>query len=138
MQQDVHEALTAAKQKRPGIFNPSFSLVSDMVSSYSRRNGVDFVPRSVEILIQSNVDTFAKAYAAVNTGSELDPLVRTTAFRRTEGGVNLSLEEAAVETTSLPFGLAVKGGQFFADFTRRATFIPPVIRTTMWIPPMRK
>jgi hypothetical protein len=31
---------------------------------------------------------------------------------------SVGIEEAAIETTSLPFGLALKVGQFFADFTR--------------------
>jgi hypothetical protein len=65
-------------------------------------------------MIQSNVDQLARAYVVFNAESELDPWTKTDPF----GDVTLGVEEAAIETTALPYGLALKAGQFFADFSR--------------------
>lgn len=118
MKQDVTEALSATNQKRPGMFNPSLSAAVDFVSYYSRNDGADFVPRDVELMVSSNVDQYAFAYVIANAATELGLEERTGTFRRTEGGTHIGLEEAAIQTTSLPYGLQLKGGQFFADFTR--------------------
>lgn len=95
--------------------NLNTSIAIDVVGSYSRRqNNVNIVPRDAEMMFQANVDPFAKAYLIVNAGSALAPTEKQDPF----GEVNLSLEEAAIETTSLPFGMQLKAGQFFADFSR--------------------
>lgn len=123
LRQDVNSALDAAKQKRPGLFNPSMSLALDSITRYSRNTGVDFIPRDIELTIQSNVDQYARAYAVFNAATELGLDERIRPFRRGENQ-NLGVEEAAIATTSLPWGLAVKGGQFFADFTRMGKVHP--------------
>ncbi len=98
----------------PGI-NPNISVAIDAVGSYSRKqdNG-RLTPRDAEFMFQANIDPFARAYLIANAGSELDPTRKQGAFDE----VTFGLEEAAIETTALPFGLQIKAGQFFADFTR--------------------
>ena len=107
--------LPAPKHSDLSIFNPEISLAIDAIGSYSSStNNANFTLRDVELMIQSNVDQLAHAYVVFNAGSTLDPWTKTTPF----SDVTLGLEEAAIETTSLPYGLALKTGQFFADFSR--------------------
>ncbi len=115
LQQDVDELKAAQRQVRTGLFNPDISAAVDFITSYSRlNNNVNFTMRDIELMVQSNIDTFARAYIVLNAGTDLDPLNKTSIF----GDVSLGVEEAAIATTSLPYGLQLKGGQFFADFTR--------------------
>jgi len=79
----------------------------DTVASYGRKQHGDFDFRSGEVALSASVDPFARAYAF---------------FNGTPDGVEV--EEAAIQTTSLPYSLAVKGGRFFADFGRLAKFHP--------------
>ena len=65
-------------------------------------------------MFQANVDQLAHAYVVFNAESELDPWTKTDPFSE----VSLGVEEAAIETTALPYGLQIKAGQYFADFTR--------------------
>ncbi len=107
--------LPEPKRADLSAFNPEISAAIDFVGSYSAgANNFNFTPRDIEVMIQSNVDQLAHAYAVFNAESELDPWTKTDPF----GEVSLGVEEAAIETTALPYGLALKGGQFFADFTR--------------------
>ena len=95
--------------------NPSISVAIDAVGSYSRKqDNVRLTPRDAEFVFQANIDPFARAYLVANAGSELAPAEKQGAFSE----VTFGLEEAAIETTALPFGLQIKAGQFFADFTR--------------------
>lgn len=96
-------------------FTPNISLTLDAVGSYSRRaDNVNLIARDVQLTVSGEVDDFARAYAVVNAGTELAPTEKTDPFEE----ISLSLEEGAIETTSLPYGLQLKAGQFFADFTR--------------------
>lgn len=109
------EALPPPKKTDLSIFNPEFSVAIDAIGSYSNSaNNTNLTPRDVELMVQSNVDQLAHAYVVFNAESELDPWTKTDPF----GEVSLGVEEAAIETTNLPYGLALKGGQFFADFSR--------------------
>jgi len=65
-------------------------------------------------MVQSNVDQYARAYVILNAETELAPTENLGLFEDSHLGV----EEAAIVTTSLPWGLELKAGQFFADFTR--------------------
>jgi hypothetical protein len=115
LQNDVDELKTAQRQAKTGMFNPDISAAVDFITSYSKKtNNVNFTPRDVELMVQSNVDQYAKAYIVFNAESELEPMEKRGLFEDTKVGV----EEAAIQTTSLPWGLQLKGGQFFADFTR--------------------
>lgn len=97
------------------VFNPEISVAIDTIASYSRRaDNVNFIVRDAEIMLQANVDHLAHAYAIFNAETELLPLEKTDPFEE----VSLGIEEAAIETTALPWGLKAKAGQFFADITR--------------------
>ena len=65
--------------------------------------------RSVELNVASAVDPFAKGYAVINTSA--DPLT---------GEAAMGVEEAALQTTSLPWNLELKAGRFFGEFGRLA------------------
>jgi hypothetical protein len=107
--------LPAPKRSDASVFNPEISAAIDAIGSYSASaDNANFTVRDIELMVQANVDQLAHAYAVFNAGSELDPWTKTDPF----GEVSLGLEEAAIETTALPYGLAVKTGQFFADFSR--------------------
>ena len=109
------DPLPAPKRADLSIFNPEISVAIDAIGSYSRSSdNFNFTLRDIELMVQANVDQLAHAYAVFNAGSELDPWTKTDPFSE----VSLGLEEAAIETTALPYGLAVKTGQFFADFSR--------------------
>jgi hypothetical protein len=105
----------APKETNLALFNPEISAAIDVIGSYSHRaDNANFIVRDAEIMIQSNVDQLAHAYAVFNAETEFDPTVKTNSF----DSIKLGIEEAAIETTNLPWGLKVKAGQFFADFTR--------------------
>ncbi|MEO7098104.1 MAG: hypothetical protein ABI162_01995 [Luteolibacter sp.] len=98
--------------KRSG-FNPQFSMAIDTVAAYSASaNHVEFDLRDFELTAQTNVDQFARAYMVVASQDEPAPQQLNHFY-----GSGFSVIEAAIETTALPYGLALKGGQFYADFT---------------------
>jgi hypothetical protein len=97
------------------LFNPDISVALDLVGSYSRRaDNLNLIARDVQITLEADVDEYARAYVVLNAATELAPLEKTDPFEE----ISLGLEEAAIETRSLPWGLKLKAGQFFADFTR--------------------
>lgn len=107
--------LPPPKQSSASLFNPEISAAVDAIGSYSdSANNANFTIRDIELMVQSNVDQLAHAYVVFNAESEWDPWTKTDPF----GDVTLGVEEAAIETTALPYGLALKAGQFFADFSR--------------------
>ena len=115
LQQDVDSLKEQARQKRTGLQNPDISAAIDAIGSYSDAgDNINFTPRDVELMIQANADPFTKAYIVFNAESELEPVEESDPFSE----VSLGLEEAAIQTTDLPGGLALKAGVFFADFTR--------------------
>ena len=65
--------------------------------------------RSVELNVAASVDPFAKGYAVINASA--DPAT---------GEATLGVEEAALQTTSLPWNLELKAGRFFGEFGRLA------------------
>lgn len=109
------DPLPAPKRSDASVFNPEISAAIDVIGSYSASaDNANFTVRDIELMVQANVDQLAHAYAVFNAESELDPWTKTDPFDE----VSLGVEEAAIETTALPYGLAVKAGQFFADFSR--------------------
>ena len=102
---------------QPGIFNPAIGVVGETIFGYRSRKssetgsdrpgGYDVNQRSVELNIAASVDPFAKAYAVINGSA--DPVT---------GEVTLGVEEAALQTTSLPWNLELKAGRFFGEFGR--------------------
>ena len=101
------------------MFNPSIGLVGESVFSYrsqgskltgsDRPGGWDVNQRSVELNLAAAVDPFAKAYAVINASA--DPIT---------GEATATVEEAALQTTSLPDNLELKVGRFFGEFGRLA------------------
>src|ERR1017187_7674461 len=109
----VDGAVAAQKQERPNAFNPSIGLVGETIFSFhsqgteppERPGGFDAFQRSVELNIAASVDPFAKAYAVINASADAQT-----------GEAALGVEEAALQTTSLPWNLELKAGRFFGEF----------------------
>jgi hypothetical protein len=97
--------LSAANKVFPSQFNPAIGFVIDTVGSYTRQDQANFEFRSAELGISASIDPFARGYGIING---------------TPDGVDV--EEAWMQTTSLPYNLTVKGGRFFANFGRLSTF----------------
>src|SRR5437016_69082 len=123
----ANAALDASKKTFASQFNPAISLGIDTIGSYksnaqgfnpgngpqagarinnTRPAGADFNLRSAELFISADVDPFTRAYATINASADAANNDEAT----------LSVEEAAIVTTRLPYNLTVRGGRFFADF----------------------
>lgn len=119
LKEKVDEVAEAQKKDVLSAFNPSIGLVGDTVFGYrtkgshetgsDRPGGFDANMRSVELDLAAAVDPFAKAYAVLNASA--DPVT---------GDATFGVEEAAIQTTSLPWNLEVKAGRFFGEFGRLA------------------
>ena len=115
----VNSVSEAQKKVLPGEFNPAIGLVGEEITSYNtkglsengtgRPGGIDFNVRTVELNVASSIDPFAKGYAVVNASA--DPVT---------GQATWGIEEAALQTTSLPGNLELKAGRFFGEFGRLA------------------
>ena len=115
--QTIDQLAETQKREIPGIFNPAIGLVGETIFSYrsqgpaetgsDRPGGFDIFQRSVELNAAASVDPFAKAYVVINASA--DPVTGESA---------LTVEEAALQTTSLPGNLEVKAGRFFGEFGR--------------------
>ncbi len=109
----VDNVVAAQKQERPNAFNPSIGLVGETIFSYrslrtelpDRPGGFDAFQRSVELDLAASVDPFAKAYAVLNASADSQT-----------GEAALTVEEGALQTTSLPWNLELKAGRYFAEF----------------------
>lgn len=71
-----------------------------------------FNARNAEIVLSGAVDPYFEGFANI--------VLKLENNNETE----IELEEAFMQTTSLPFGLQLKGGQFFAAFGRQNTIHP--------------
>jgi hypothetical protein len=95
---------TAPTKTSLSAFNPAMGLAVD--AAFRSNNGKANVNvRAAELNLESPIDPYLKGWAII-TGSN--------------GGV--VLEEAALETTALPYNLTVRGGRLFANFGRLAHF----------------
>lgn len=113
----VSSVSEAQKQSRPNAFNPSIGVVGEVVTSYrtkgmaetgsDRPGGIDVNARSVELNVAASIDPFAKGYAVINAAA--DPVT---------GEASMGIEEAALQTTTLPWNLELKAGRFFGEFGR--------------------
>jgi hypothetical protein len=101
----IQPSLAAANKTFPAQFNPAIGFIIDTVGSYKEQERGNWEFRSGEIGISASVDPFARGYAIINGTSD-----------------DISVEEAAILTTSLPYNLTAKGGRFFADFGRLSKF----------------
>src|SRR5208283_2009780 len=119
LKEQVGSVAEAQQKKLPSEFNPAIGLVGETIFSYNsqgskatgsdRPGGWDVNQRSVELNIAASVDPFAKGYAVLNASA--DPVT---------GEATLGVEEAALQTTSLPDNLELKVGRFFGEFGRLA------------------
>jgi DNA-binding protein YbaB len=111
----VDKVVEAQKKTLMSEFNPAIGLVGETVFSYRSRGseatgsdrpgGFDIWQRSVELNVAASVDPFAKGYVVANASA--DPVTGESTF---------GIEEAALQTTSLPWNLELKAGRFFGEF----------------------
>ena len=114
----VESVSEAQKKTLMSEFNPSIGLVGETIFSYhtkgsdetgsDRPGGFDVWQRSIELNVAASVDPFAKGYAVINGSAD------------STGQATLGVEEAALQTTSLPGNLELKAGRFFGEFGRLA------------------
>jgi hypothetical protein len=119
LNEKVDQVVEAQKKTLPGEFNPAIGFVGETVFSYrskgseatgsGRPGGFDVWQRSLEMVASASVDPFAKGYAVINASADSATSEAT-----------LAVEEAALQTTSLPGNLELKAGRFFAEFGRLA------------------
>jgi uncharacterized coiled-coil protein SlyX len=117
LKEKVEQVAEAQKKEIASVFNPSIGLVGETIFSYNNRKsaqtgsarpgGYDVFQRSIELNVAASVDPFARGYAVFN--ASVDPVT---------GEANTTVEEAAIQTTSLPWNLTVKAGRFFGEFGR--------------------
>jgi hypothetical protein len=117
LKEEVGQVVEAQKKNILSVFNPAIGLVGESILSYNtkgsretgsdRPGGFDFFQRSVELNLAGSVDPFARGYAVINASA--DPIT---------GEATATVEEAAIQTTSLPWNLTLKGGRFFGEFGR--------------------
>jgi uncharacterized coiled-coil protein SlyX len=117
LKEQVDQVVEAQKKVVPSVFNPAIGFVGETIFSYNSRNsqqtgssypgGFSVLQRSIELNAAASVDPFARGYVVIN--ASVDP---------TTGDSNAAVEEAAIVTTSLPWNLTVKAGQFFGEFGR--------------------
>ena len=115
----VDKVVEAQKKTLLSEFNPAIGLVGETLYSYRTRGsaatgsdrpgGFDMFQRSIELNLAASVDPFATGYAVINASA--DPIT---------GEANAAVEEAAMQSTSLPWNLTLKGGRFFGEFGRLA------------------
>jgi hypothetical protein len=128
---DPQKAAALQRRSLMSRFNPAFGLVIDTVGGYNQRtqrlqglehdagapvgsrwpSGFYGNIRDVELFAAADIDTFARAYAVITAHPE--SLTRGT---EEYGSAVPHVEEAAIQTTSLPYNLSIRAGRFFADF----------------------
>jgi len=111
----VDKVVEAQKKTLMSEFNPAIGLVGETVFAYrsrgsqatgsNRPGGWDINQRSVELNVAASVDPFAKAYVVANASADA-----------ATGEATFGIEEAALQTTSLPGNLELKAGRFFGEF----------------------
>lgn len=94
----VQKLETAPANASISSFNPAIGMAIDAVVRDSN-NRANFDFRSAELNLEAPVDPFLKAWAVI-TGSNQ----------------GIDVEEAAMQTTALPYNLTVRGGRVFAPF----------------------
>jgi hypothetical protein len=116
LQQRLEKLEGAPAKAALNSFNPAIGMALDTVFRDSN-DKAGFLFRAAELNVEAPVDPYLKAWAVI-TGSN--------------GGVDV--EEATLETTSLPHNLTVRGGRLFATFGRLAHFhdheLPVIDRPT--------
>lgn len=104
LQQRVEKLEGAPAKSGLNSFNPAIGMALD-TAFRDNNDKAGFLFRAAELNVEAPVDPYLKAWAVI-TGSN--------------GGVDV--EEATLETTSLPGNLTVRGGRLFANYGRLAHF----------------
>jgi len=113
----VDSVVEAQKKTLLSEFNPAIGFVGETIFSQQSKGspqngtgypgGFDVFQRSVELNASASVDPFAKGWVVINGSADADT-----------GETSLDVEEAALQTTSLPWDLTLTAGQFFGEFGR--------------------
>jgi len=113
----VDNVVEAQKKSLPSEFNPAIGFVGETVASYrskgndatgsDRPGGFDVWARSLELNASASVDPFAKGWVVANASADA-----------ATGESTFGIEEAALQTTSLPGSLTLTAGRFFGEFGR--------------------
>src|ERR1035437_3363125 len=116
---EVDNVVEAKKKTLPVEFNPALGFVGETVTSYrskgsdktgsDRPGGFDVWARSLELNASASVDPFAKAWVVANASAD-----------SATGESTFNIEEAALQTTTLPGNLSRTAGRFFGEFGRLA------------------
>ena len=119
LSEKVDNVIEAQKKTLPSEFNPAIGLVGETIFSQQSKGapqngtgypgGFDVYQRSVELNASASVDPFAKGWVVINGSADA-----------ATGETSLDVEEAALQTTSLPGNLTLTAGQFFGEFGRLA------------------
>jgi len=117
LDEKVNEVVEAQKKTHPGEFNPAIGFVGETIFSQESKGspqngtgypgGFDVYQRSVELNASASVDPFAKGWVVINGSADAST-----------GETSLDVEEAALQTTSLPGNLTLTAGQFFGEYGR--------------------
>jgi hypothetical protein len=103
---NVQDKTVPSKQSvTASAFNPAIGTIIDTAAEFKEGGQTDFQFRSAELSFSANVDPFTKGWAIFNGTEE-----------------EVEVEEAALQTTALPYNLKLTGGRFFADFGRLSKF----------------
>lgn len=113
----VNALAESQKKSLLSEFNPAIGLVGETIFSQQSKGapengtgypgGFDVYQRSVELTATATIDPFAKGWVVVNGSADAST-----------GETGLEVEEAAVQTTSLPGNLTLTAGQFFGEYGR--------------------
>lgn len=104
LQQRVLKLEGAPAKSSLNAFNPAIGMAFDAVF-HDANDKAAFQFRTAELSIEAPVDPYLKGWAVINASN-----------------AGVEVEEAALETTSLPFNLTARGGRLFASFGRLAHF----------------
>ncbi|WP_447971749.1 hypothetical protein [Nitrospira sp. M1] len=130
---DQREAAILERQSLLNRFNPAIGLVVETIFGYTQRRqrfvggdgadaGADVgtrLPssfssalRTIELFASAEVDPFARAYLIASGHAEGINARGSEEF----GKAFFEIEEAAIQSTSLPYNVSVRGGRFFSDW----------------------
>ncbi|OGR48730.1 MAG: hypothetical protein A2X37_03065 [Elusimicrobia bacterium GWA2_66_18] len=104
LQQRVSKLEGAPVKAALSSFNPAIGMAFDAVF-HDSNDKASFQFRAAELSIEAPCDPYLKGWAVINGSNS-----------------GVEVEEAALETTSLPYNLTARGGRLFAAFGRLAHF----------------
>lgn len=108
VREEVRRELSSRDRSRsasPSALNPVMGLVLDGYARHTRTGQGQFAFRNAELNLSDDIDPFGRLYAIINGGDD-----------------GLAVEEAAFQTTRLPYNLTLRGGRYFANFGRLPKF----------------